>query len=801
MSAPTTPQPSKPTSTPTARGWRGAAWIAGGRGTGARAAAWRDIAALAALTAACAAFFAPVLFGGYWLPRGGGDLASFLYPMYRFAAGRLAAGELPLWNPHLYAGAPLLADNQSGLLYPPLRLLYALAPAFDYRDLQWVVIGHTWLAGAAMYACLRLWRRRGAGGGGFAPAPALLGALAWMLNDVFITHLGNLNFNAAAGWLPLALLGLCRADGAGRGSDRRLATFASTLVRRGAWVALAAVALALGALAGHAQATWLGAAAVVWFAIGRAALGRRAGPLVDVAVAGALALALAAPALLPALALRPHTVRAAYDDATAVQYSLPPRALVGLVAPWWYGRGAAAFRGDWDRVEVGYVGLAPLGLAVVAVGAAWRRRRRGDRGSGGEGGGPTRDDRVAASAAGDVAIFAALAAVSLLVALGPATPVHGWLIAPLDLPFRAPARYLLVTDLALAWLAAAGAQWAVAAAGRRRWRAADAVGPLLALATAIDLVALGAGVEIDPSDPTANTVRPPAAAWLSEQGASFGAGAKGLPWRIDVATGAWPPGAAQLWRLYSLGGVYNPSQLGTYSFSMDGLEHRGSRLYNRFGVGWCVTDKGAAPSDRGDWTLAFTDDPAVDVWRNDAVVPRIRLLADAIVHADDAAAFAAVRDPMEVRSAIHLVAADLARDPAAEDAVRFVEDDPGIFHPIVPGRISVVAYDPDRVVIDLDIWDGDRAFVAISDIWHPDWRATVDGQPAPLLRADFTFRAVAVDGGRRRIVMTYEPAGWRRGQALGLAAAQAVAAWWTVAAWLAVVRRCGGAATSEATPT
>src|SRR5207245_48393 len=46
------------------------------------------------------------------MPRGGGDLASFLYPTYRFAAESIQAGSFPFWNPHLYGGAPFAADLQ-----------------------------------------------------------------------------------------------------------------------------------------------------------------------------------------------------------------------------------------------------------------------------------------------------------------------------------------------------------------------------------------------------------------------------------------------------------------------------------------------------------------------------------------------------------------------------------------------------------------------------------------------------------------------------------------------------------------
>lgn len=53
-----------------------------------------------------------VLSGDVFQPADGGDLVSFLFPTYRFAASQISQWTLPLWNPHLYGGARLLAISK-----------------------------------------------------------------------------------------------------------------------------------------------------------------------------------------------------------------------------------------------------------------------------------------------------------------------------------------------------------------------------------------------------------------------------------------------------------------------------------------------------------------------------------------------------------------------------------------------------------------------------------------------------------------------------------------------------------------
>ncbi|MGE4608814.1 MAG: hypothetical protein AAEJ52_18935 [Myxococcota bacterium] len=47
-----------------------------------------------------------------------GDLINYFFPLKALAAARLAAGELPLWNPHICSGVPLLATLQLAVFYP-----------------------------------------------------------------------------------------------------------------------------------------------------------------------------------------------------------------------------------------------------------------------------------------------------------------------------------------------------------------------------------------------------------------------------------------------------------------------------------------------------------------------------------------------------------------------------------------------------------------------------------------------------------------------------------------------------------
>ena len=60
----------------------------------------------------------------------------------------------------------------------------------------------------------------------------------------------------------------------------------------------------------------------------------------------------------------------------------------------------------------------------------------------------------------------------------------------------------------------------------------------------------------------------------------------------------------------------------------------------------------------------------------------------------------------------------------------------------------------------------------LNDVWQPWWTATIDGEPAPVLRANARFRAVAVPAGRstvRFVVRPFAGAYHELGRRLGVA--------------------------------
>jgi uncharacterized membrane protein YfhO len=71
-------------------------------------------------------------------------------------------------------------------------------------------------------------------------------------------------------------------------------------------------------------------------------------------------------------------------------------------------------------------------------------------------------------------------------------------------------------------------------------------------------------------------------------------------------------------------------------------------------------------------------------------------------------------------------------------------------------------------------------WLVLSDVYYPGWRATVNGQPTDVLRANYTFRAVWLPVGEHTVRMSFSPLAWRVGLALSLVT------WSTLSAWAVV---------------
>jgi hypothetical protein len=733
-------------------------------------------------------FFWRILFTpNAWKPAGGGDLVSFLYPTYRFAAASLRAGDLPLWNPHLYGGAPFLADMQSGPFYPLNLLLFLLAPNFPYKAMEWMSVLHIFLAGLFMYLCLRhLEPERPLR----VPA-ALLGAVAYMFSDLFIVHFGNLNLIAVAAWLPLVFLLFWRA-----------------LRTRSLGMALGAgAALGISTLEGHLQITLfiglvLALVAVVEAlspqAVKAETEGRRwrawAWPFLVLAATAVVAIGLSALVLLPAFEYTRLSPRAdlAYRD--AARYSLIPGLLGEMLVPALFSsREPSLYWGVWDRVAAGYLGIFPLILAGLAV--LLRRGRR-------------------------VRTFAILAVVAFLLALGGESVIHGWFywLVPGFGQLRAPARFVLLLDFGLAALAALGLDrllgplerrarkafqetwrallrlggvativggawaylviyqaqdrdptlfWRVSTAGSGvifalvllwaalAWLGARRSGrlrrtPLAWLAVGLvffDLASVGAYSDLGDTAPTAGYDHPGVVEFLQNEPGFF---------RIDSRTDvweAWQPDLALSARLYDVGGVDNPLVVADVARYWEGTGGRSTRLYDLLGVRYVLGSKEVA-LDWEKFSLAFDGDPGVNVYRNETSMSRAFVVHKTVLASDHQDAWARVHQPgFDPAAAVVLEAGRSLDLEVSEQAV-----------------VGILRYEPDRVVIEVNSLA--EGYLFLSDPFYPGWRAEVGGEKAEILRANYAFRAVAVPAGQTQVVMTFRPGTWFVG--LGISALTAL---------------------------
>lgn len=177
-------------------------------------------------------FFAPLLFTTTRIAANTGDIYLHSYPLKFLVSEHLTTGKMPLWNPYLFAGQPLLANPQSAVFYPPsiFFYLFPLPMAFNY-----FFVFHLFLGGFFMYLLLSSLR--------LPRTAALAGSMIYPFSSFFLYHLPSGHPVALSGyiWLPLVILGL-----------EQVRTESS----RG-WVLFLALALSFQFLAGHSQPVFI----------------------------------------------------------------------------------------------------------------------------------------------------------------------------------------------------------------------------------------------------------------------------------------------------------------------------------------------------------------------------------------------------------------------------------------------------------------------------------------------------------------------------------------------------------------
>lgn len=685
------------------------------------------------------------------------DAGLFSYPAAYYLQHSIQAGQWPLWNPYNNCGLPFLAQWNTLALYP-LSILYLLFPLPGSLNL--FLLAHLFLAGGGMYALGRRWF-----GTRFAASVAGL-AFAW--NGLTLHCLMWPSLIAALGWMPWVILA---CDRAAKEGGRALL-----------WAALAGACQMLTGSPELILCTWLIAAAAVLFD----ALVRKRGLLPGLwrlALLVLMVCALSAAQLLPWLDLVAHGDRSSSFGGGA--WSLPPWGLANFLLPLFHSEASLSgvfMQGEQQLFSSYYVGILPLLLALLAVGK-WRLER--------------------------VALLAALGLGGVLLAFGDAGFLLDILrrVCPLLGFARYPVKFIVLAVFCLALLAGAGAAWLqsqplpVARRGLAWPGSCLALGILLVLAAGlrfpfptdataalwpnamVRLLFLAAGVFL--LILTRLAARPAlrallAAAFLVLMGLDTGTHApRQNPSVVARAYDEYPPPMSRLPRLgesramlspaaeQTMEHLVNPDPLPFYLgqraelFSDCNLLERIPKVDGFFSMHLAWEQKvdsllrgGKAPPQLAEFlgVSQIASPTRLFTWDAQTNFMPLATIGQRPVFVENSAALAALGSAgFALRQTVYLPAAARGQVQAGAD--------PGAR--VLSSRVS-----PSECRFET-LADTDAMLVVAQSYYHC-WKATVDGKPAALWRANYAFQAVEVPSGRHEVRLVYADRAFWFGTAISL---------------------------------
>ena len=718
------------------------------------------------------------------------------YAFREFAASTLrATGQFPLWNPYLFGGMPYIAAMHGDIFYPTF-LLRMLLPT-DVA-MTWGFIIHVFLSGLFTFGFLRAI--------GYSFYGSLVGGIAYMMSGQIASyvspgHDGKLFVSAL---FPLALWMLYRGIRGGKSWS---------------WGAFALI-IGLCVLSPHPQllqytllacgayALFLAFAKLDGISLPRTVAIRRLAMALGAVVVG---LAIGAVQYLPVREYVAWSPRAGglADYRVATSYAWNPEELLNVYLPQFSGMLDNYWGRNGIHLHSDYVGVVVLILAGAAfIGLRGDLRKK------------------------HIVFWSAALLVSLLWSLGSSTPFYQipYAIIPGTKYFRAPATIFFVGTLAIALLAATGAERFL----QRRVTSKYLIGWLIFAAVIALLASVGALTSVAESfvderlfdRVLANRSDLIVGAWRSFLfvAVTVGLGVTFLRGKISARAAALALAAVMAIDLWSIERIYwmfmprasviyasdpiiealksEPQPARVIAFPVQPtperdvfltgdalMTHRVRQVLGYHGnqigryndiIGTNSDDNRLFSPNALQLTntrFILTNIPELPFIGNTTLVkgPVRNASGDTVylyrLHAENAYSWVA---PVAVKAPDDQVLATLL-NPRFElkraalfdlSANVTVSQAVQALPPALGITTSVRHYEPGKVSIDLSAPAPPGSSLIVSENYYPGWTATVDGRPARLGRADYTLIGVELPSGARSVELNFTSPSYQRGKVI-----------------------------------
>ena len=653
--------------------------------------------------------------------------------------------QLPLWNPYVLSGSPLLANFQSAAFYP-MNILFFILPFASAWSL--IIFLGPLLGGLFLYLYLdNLRLSRWAG---------VLGAFTFAFSGFFVSWMEWGTITQVALWLPLVLLSI----------DKLVLNKKSFK-----WALVYLFSLLCAFFAGHLQTFfYLFIFSTVYLFARWFKAKDKKNVFCLFAVLDILFLIITLIQSVPAFEFISLSARSIDVGGISAQgWFVPYQHLIQFIAPDYFGNPATLnYWGTWNYGEmIGYVGMVPLILGLYAM--YFRRDKK-------------------------TLYFGLLLFLSLFLALPTFLAKLPFILKIPFLSEAQPTRLIFIVDFALSVLGALGLDYFLKTKKKIRiiyplillwiiflilWffvpkehlsviknnlifpalilifssilfiseivfqnkkKVTVAVLVLLLTVTGFDLLRFG--WKFNPF--TSRTYLFPSTKTLTYLSQNLG------NYRyMTTDSRIFPPNFSSVYKLQAIDG-YDPLYLLRYGELIIAMERGKPDVAPPFGFSRIITPHNYS-SKIADLlgvkyilSLSKLNSPSLKqvfqegqtiVYENLAVTPRAFFVQD-------------LEMANSKQEAINLLFAN-SFNPGSTAVVENADGNAQALKELTMGNANITGYSENKVVIETE--NGSTGFLVLSDSFYPTWKATIDGKGTKIYRTDYNFRGIIVPGGSHRI--------------------------------------------------